>query len=47
VVIYGLEEQAGIQCIARKLIEAETLEDKLKTGALPVENAVSGYRRIL
>jgi serine/threonine protein kinase/Tol biopolymer transport system component len=39
-VIYGLEEHDGTQCIAMELIEGETLEDKLKAGPLPVEDAL-------
>ena len=39
-IIYGLEEQEGTQCIAMELIEGETLEEKLKDGPLPVEDAL-------
>ncbi len=39
-VIYGLEESKGTQCIAMELIEGETLEEKLKDGPLPVEDAL-------
>jgi len=39
-VIYGLEEKDGTQCIAMELIEGETLEEKLKDGPLPVEDAL-------
>ena len=39
-VIYGLEEHDGMQCIAMELIEGETLEDKLRAGPLPVEDAL-------
>ncbi|MGD2167127.1 MAG: protein kinase [Gammaproteobacteria bacterium] len=38
--IYGLDEHAGTQFLAMELIEGETLEAKLKTGSLPVEDAL-------
>ena len=38
-VIYGLEESEGTQCIAMELIDGVTLEEKLKDGPLPVEDA--------
>jgi len=39
-VIYGLEESEGTQCIAMELIDGATLEEKLKDGPLPVEDAL-------
>ncbi|HSG65588.1 MAG TPA: protein kinase, partial [Gammaproteobacteria bacterium] len=38
--IYGLDEHEGIRFIAMELIEGQTLEEKLKDGALPVEDAL-------
>jgi serine/threonine protein kinase len=38
--IYGLDEQAGALFIAMELIEGQSLEEKLKAGALPVEEAL-------
>jgi serine/threonine protein kinase len=38
--IYGLDEHAGTQFIAMELIEGQTLEQKLKDGPLPVEDAL-------
>ena len=39
-VIYDLDEHEGTQFIAMELIEGETLEEKLKDGPLPVEDAL-------
>ena len=38
--IYGLDEHEGAQFIAMELVEGQTLEEKLKDGALPVEAAL-------
>ncbi len=38
--IYGLDEHEGTQFIAMELVEGQTLEEKLKNGALPVEDAL-------
>jgi len=38
--IYGLDEHEGTQFIAMELVEGRTLEDKLKDGALLVEDAL-------
>ena len=38
--IYGLDEHEGTQFIAMELVEGQTLEEKLKDGALPVEAAL-------
>ena len=38
--IYGLDEHEGSQFIAMELVEGQTLEERLKDGALPVEDAL-------
>jgi Tol biopolymer transport system component/predicted Ser/Thr protein kinase len=38
--IYGLDEHEGTQFIAMELVEGQTLEEKLKDGPLPVEDAL-------
>jgi Tol biopolymer transport system component/predicted Ser/Thr protein kinase len=38
--IYGLDEHEGTQYIAMELVEGQTLEEQLKDGPLPVEDAL-------
>ena len=38
--IYGLDEHEGAQFIAMELVEGRTLEEKLKDGPLPIEDAL-------
>ena len=39
--IYGLEEQDGSRLLVLELVEGPTLAEKLATGALPIEEALS------
>ena len=38
--IYGIEETEGKRCLILQLIEGETLTEKLRTGALPIDEAL-------
>ena len=38
--VYSLDEHDGTQFLAMELVEGETLEEKLKAGPVPVENAL-------
>jgi serine/threonine protein kinase len=38
--VYGLDEHEGTQYLAMELVEGQSLEEKLKSGALPVEQAL-------
>jgi serine/threonine protein kinase/Tol biopolymer transport system component len=44
--IYGLEQVNGSTCIVMELVEGETLEEKLKRGPLPVDEAVGIAKQI-
>ncbi len=39
--IYGLEESDGVHYLVLELVPGETLADRLKTGAIPVEEALN------
>ena len=39
-VVHGLDDHDGTQYLAMELVEGETLEQKLKAGPLPVEDAL-------
>jgi serine/threonine protein kinase len=38
--IYGLEDSSSAQCIVMELVEGETLQERLKRGPVPVEEAL-------
>ena len=44
--IYGLEQANGSTCIVMELVEGETLEEKLRRGPLPVDEAVGIAKQI-
>src|ERR1700682_5612595 len=44
--IYGLDEANGQQFLVLELIDGETLADRLKTGALPLDEALSIAKQI-
>ena len=44
--IYGLEESGGVRFLALELIEGETLEQRLREGAIPVLEALEIARQI-
>jgi len=44
--IYGLEESKDTRCIVMELVEGETLEQRLKRGPLPVEEALAVAKQI-
>ena len=44
--IYGLEEANGAQFLILELVEGGTLEERLKSGPLPLEEALTVARQI-
>src|SRR5262249_1973512 len=44
--IYGLEESQDTRCIVMELVEGDTLQDRLKRGSLPVDDALTIARQI-
>jgi len=44
--IYSLEESDNTQCIVMELVEGETLQERLKRGATPIEEALPIAKQI-
>src|SRR5881396_79699 len=44
--IYGLEESDNARCIVMELVEGETLQERLKRGAIPIEEALPIAKQI-
>ncbi len=44
--IHGLEESEGIKALVMELVEGPTLEDRIKQGAIPVDEALPIAKQI-
>ena len=44
--IYGFEESGGTRCIVMELVDGETLQDRLKRGPIPVDEALAIAKEI-
>jgi serine/threonine-protein kinase len=44
--IYGLEESDNTRCIVMELVEGETLQERLKRGPIPIEEALSILKQL-
>ena len=44
--IYGLEESDGVHCLVLELVEGPTLAEKIKEGAIPLEESLNIAKQI-
>ena len=44
--VHGLEESAGTPCIVMELVEGDTIQDRLKLGAMPIDDALQIARQV-
>src|SRR5499426_1127803 len=44
--IYGLEDSDNTRCIVMELVEGETLQERLKRGAIPIDEALPIAKQI-
>src|SRR5215475_13070282 len=44
--IYGLEESDNTRCIVMELVEGETLQERLRRGAIPIDEALAIAKQI-
>jgi serine/threonine protein kinase len=44
--LYGLEESGGVRALVMELVEGPTLDDRIKTGPIPLEEALPVARQI-
>ncbi len=44
--IYGLEESDGVQCLVLELVEGTTLAERIKEGAVPLEESLNIAKQI-